>query len=109
MSSPGGSVGFLDSFLLSLPVMALKKPSLQAWSVSDSRVFDEIVPEALDRVTDALVSLLAAWKNISQEKLDEMIDKSVDTVGNIERGIFVTYPNLRSYILCYCYCTLHNL
>lgn len=34
------------------------------------------------------IKKLRKAKNLSQEKLAELIDKSVDTVSNIERGIF---------------------
>jgi len=48
----------------------------EAWQIADNGALDEIAPPELDRVTDALVKLLAAWDDISDKKLTAAIEKA---------------------------------
>ena len=48
----------------------------EAWQFSDSGVLDAIAATELDRVTDALVKLLAAWDDIAEKNLTNAISKA---------------------------------
>jgi len=50
--------------------------SLEAWQFADNGTLDTIAPIELDRVSDSLVKLLAAWQDVPEKKFESAIGKA---------------------------------
>lgn len=68
------AVGYLRN--VAERVTQARKDINEAWQISDEKEIDKIASDELDKVTDALVKLLAAWEDISEKDFSEAVAKA---------------------------------